>query len=187
MPLFFNIDNRLHFTVEVMFGNDLSSQRLSVIIRQVTTITKMIKQLYTGFISKMGRIHGQKRVQLVEMLDELFTVLLLLRENLKERTPQESSLKGELNMRVVVKTKINKFIVQGAMSSDDISRIESFNEGYEVLILQEVKDLLIKYKTTLDSEEASFDKYIDLYNDFDEVFYNTILMRYSVENLLIDK
>ncbi len=187
MPLFFNIDNRLNFMVEVLLGNDLSAQKLSVIIRQVADTTKRIKLLYTGFISKESRIYGQGRVQLVEALDELFTILLLLRENLNKRTPRELSTTGNNNMRIAVETKINKIVVQGSMSRNDISKIESFNEGYEVLILKEIKDLLIKYKNTLDSEETSLDKYRDLYSGFDDIFYNTILMRYSVENLLIDR
>ena len=73
------------------------------------------------------------------------------------------------------------------LNSYDIAGIVSFNEGYEVLILKKTKDLLLKYKYTQDSEEPSFDKYMDLYSIFDEIFYNTILMRYGIENLLIDK
>ncbi len=187
MPIFVNIDKRLRFTVEVMLGNDLDRKSLSEIIIQVTSTSKKIKQLYTTIISKEGRIHGQGRVQLVEGLDELFSVLLLLRKNLEEHTPREVSSTNELNRRVIVETKFNKFIVKGTLNSNDISGIVGFNEGYKRLILKKIKALLLKYKNTLASEEPSLDKYIDLYSGFDEIFYNTILMRYGIENLLIDK
>jgi len=78
-------------------------------------------------------------------------------------------------------------MAKGTLNSNDISGIVSFNEGYEGMILKKIKDLLLKYKYTLDSEEPSFDKYMDLYSIFDEIFYNTIIMRYGIENLLIDK
>jgi hypothetical protein len=187
MPLFFNVDNRLRFTVEVMIGNDLYAKSLSEIIAHVTAISKKIKQIYTVFISKEGRVHGQGRVQLVEGLDELFGVLLLLRKNLEERTPREVASANELEKKVMVETRINKFIATGVLQSNDIAGIASFNEDYDLLILKTIKDLLLKYKNTLDSEKPSHDKYIDLYTVFDEIFYNTIVMRYGVENLLIDK
>jgi hypothetical protein len=171
----------------VLLGNELDKKSLSEIIMRVTAILKKIKQLYTGFILKEGRIYGQGRVQLVEVLDELFSMLLLLRKNLSERTPKEISSTYELNRRVTVETKINKFIAKGTLNSNNISEIVSFNEGYDVLILKKIKNLLLKYKNTLDAEEPSFNKYTDLYSCFDEIFYNTILMRYGVENLLIDK
>jgi hypothetical protein len=187
MPLFFTIDNRMHFTVEVMLGNDLDSQSLSQIIMRITTISKKIKQLYTGFISKEGKIHGQERVQLVEGLDDLFYALLVLRKKLSDRTPSDDLPINEPGRRVIVDMKINKFIAKGILNGNDLSAIVNFNNGYEGLILKEIKELLLKYKHTLESEKTAFDKYIDLYNKFDEIFYNTILIRYGIENLLIDK
>jgi hypothetical protein len=177
----------MRFTVEVMLGNDMDRKNLSEIIMHVTAISKQIKQLHTGFISKEGRIHGQGRVRLVEGLDELFAFLLLLRKNIKERAPREASAMNEPDRRVKVEMKINKFMAIGTLNSSDISGIVSFNNGYEGLILKKLKDLLLKYKYTLDSEEPSLDKFMDLYNSIDELFYNTILIRYSIENLLIDK
>jgi hypothetical protein len=170
-----------------MLGNDLNNKGLSEVIIGVADISKKIKKLYTGFILKEGGIYGQGRVQLVESLDELFSMLLLLRKNLTDRTPKDISPTNGLNRRVIVETKINKFIAKGTLHSNDILRIRSFNGGYEVFILKEIKDLLLNYKDTLESEEPSLDKYIDLYSCFDEIFYNTILIRYGVENLLIDK
>ena len=61
----------------------------------------------------------------------------------------------------------------------------SFNKIYEGLILKQIKDLLLKY--TLDAEEPAFYKYMDLYNFFDEIFYNTIFIQYGIKKLLIDK
>jgi hypothetical protein len=187
MPLFFNIDNRMRFTVQVMLGNDLDSQSLSQIIMRITTISKKIKQLYTGFMSKEGKIHGQERVQLVEGLDDLFYVLLVLRKKLTDRTPPDDLPINETGRRVIVDMKINKFIAKGILNDNDLSSIVNFNKGYEDLILKEIKELLLKYKLTLESEKTAFDKYMDLYNKFDEIFYNTVLIRYGIENLIIDK
>jgi hypothetical protein len=38
MPLFYYIDNRLRFTVEVLLGNELDKKSLSEIIMRVTAI-----------------------------------------------------------------------------------------------------------------------------------------------------
>jgi hypothetical protein len=187
MPLFFTLDNRQRFTVEVMLGKDLYTKNLSEIINLVTADSKKIKQLYNGFISKEGRIHGQGRVQLVEGLDELFGVLLLLRKNLNERTPEELLSTIQLNKRVSIEIRINKFIAKGTLNRNDILMIMNFNESYDVLILQKVKDLLLTCKNTLEAEEPSPGRYMELFNVFDGIFYHTIVLRYGVENLLIDR
>ena len=77
-------------------------------------------------------------------------------------------------------------MAKGTLNIDDISVVTSFNEGYEGVILKKIKDLLLKYKNTLDSGEPSFDEFMDIYSTFDGVFYNMILIRYGIENLLID-
>jgi hypothetical protein len=187
MPLFFEIDTRLRFTVEVILGTDTLAKSLSEIIAGVTNVSKNIKQLYAGFISKEGRIHGQGRVQLVEGLDELFGVLLLLRENLKDRTAGENGINNPLQSRVSVDTRINKFVVKGVLNQDDISGIVSFNKGYDAYILKKIQNLLLLYKNTVNSEKLTVAGYRDIYDAFDEIFYNTLLLRYGVVNLLIDK
>jgi hypothetical protein len=186
MPLFFDIDSKQRFSIEVMIGNELYTQSLSEVIARVTADSKRIKQLYTDFALKEGRIHGQGRVQIVEGLDELFGVLLFLRKSLIERAPREIASVNTVFHRVMIVIKMNKFVVKGTLDNRDLSNLVSFNTGYNVLILKEIKNLLIKCKNTLNSEELLLEKYKDLYNTFDEIFYNTILLRYAIENLLID-
>ena len=89
--------------------------------------------------------------------------------------------------RVTIDTKINKFILKGTLSTKDLTSLVNFNTGYNVLILKLIKDLLLKYKNTVDSEEKLLEEYKGLYNAFDEIFNNTILIRYALENLLLDK
>jgi hypothetical protein len=125
-------------------------------------------------------------VQLVESLDELFGMLLLLRNNLSERIPQEVSPSNGHVRRVCVETKINKFLIKGALSSKDMREIATFHEGYEVNIVNQIKNLLLTSKNTLDSQEPGYDRCKDLYNTFDNIFYTLILMRYGIENLLFD-
>jgi hypothetical protein len=187
MPLFFNIDDKQRFHVEVMVGQDLYTKSLSEIIACVTADSKRIKQVYTDFKLKEGGIHGQGRVQLIEGLDDLFGVLLLLRQNLTERAPREVSSIMKLVRRVTIDVKINKFMAKGTLVNNEISNLESFNAGYDVLVVKRIKDLLLKYKNTLNSEELLLDDYMDLYNTFAEIFHNIILIRYAVENLLLDK
>lgn len=184
MPLFCEIDSSLNFSIEIMIDSGLLKQPLSQLFKTTIVTATQINKEYAHFMTKEGKILGQERIQLVESLDSLFILLVILRIRLEKSLSVGVSLK---ECRAPIEMKFNKFVIQGKLERDDLYGIENFNVGYESLILEKIKELLVKYKQALQDNQVQIQKIEELYLTFDDVFYNSIAMRYNIENCLIDR
>ena len=138
-------------------------------------------------MEKEGRILGQERIQLIEALDNLFVNLVTLRIRLEKSLSTDISLTDELYYKVPIKIKVNKFAIHGKLKKDDLFSIKNFSEGYEGLIFNKIKQMLMKYQDALKDKQLLVHKLEELYLIFDDILYNSIVMRYNLENCLIDK
>jgi hypothetical protein len=120
-------------------------------------------------------------------MDDLFTLLLILKERLEDRIDGEVSFIDKAILKVDTQSSINRFVLRGMLIDSEIRKINCFDSAYDKLILREIKELLILYKDFLASKATSENEYRDLFRKFDTVFYNAIIVRFGIENLLIDK
>ena len=185
MPLFFTIDDRNRFNVEVMKDTDTAGLNLSSIIRKVTKSAKGIKTVYLEIMTRDNRISGQDRVKLLEEIDGLLRELLLLYDRMDEKISKKSKHKGGM-IRVSVRSKINKYEIKGMLDDRSLRKIKDFDKSYDVMVLREIKNLLL-YCSDLYSEKAGDREMAVLYKKFDSMFFTIITLRYGIENLFIDK
>ncbi len=187
MPLFCDIDSNLNFTIEIMIDTDIEEQDLSQLFKNTIVSATKINKRYDHLIDKEGRILGQERIQLIEALDNLFVLLVILRIRLEKSLPADISLKDEMYYKVPIKIKVNKFAIHGKLKKDDPFKIENFSEGYEGLIFNKIKEMLMKYQDAVKDEHLQINKFAELYLIFDDILYNSIVMRYNLEICLIDR
>jgi hypothetical protein len=188
MPIFFEVDTKLNFNIELMIDPLLKEMDLSQLFKNTITIATKIQKQYDVFMKKEGKILGQERTQLIEDLDSLFCFLVILHDRLKKNISIEDIYSNKVNYRVPIYVKFNKFVSQGKLRNDDLFSIENFSRGYEVLILNKIKELLLYYKNTRSTtgNNKSLEGFEELYRTFDEIFYNLIVMRYNLQNCLVD-
>lgn len=187
MPFFCEIDNKLNFNIEIMVDSELLEQDLSQLFKNTIVIATNINKQYDYFMSKEGKILGQERIQLVESLDNMFVLLVIMRIRLKKNISMDAALIKELNFKVPINVKYNKFTIQGKLTKDDLFEMQSFKKGYSVLIFNKIKEILIKYKSVLNGKGVLNDRLLELYRTFDGILYNSIVIRYKLENCLIDR
>jgi hypothetical protein len=189
MPIFFEVDNKLNFQIELLIDPVLKEMDTRRLFRSIIAIAKKIQLQYAIFIKKEGKILGQERTQLIEQLDYLFAFLSVLRDKLRERFSSGSQIKLNYQDKVFINHQYNKFRVIGKFRKDDLFGIENFNKGYEVLIRKGIKELMVKYKDlkiTRKNKKRLLNKAKDVYQSFDDILYNVIVMRYNLQNCLID-
>jgi hypothetical protein len=187
MPFFFEIDPKLHFKIEVRLDSEFLEQELSQILKNTIVVATNIKKQYDHFIAKEGKILGQERIKLVESLDNLFILLVMMRMRLEKNISMEPASKKELNYKVPINFKPNKFTIQGKLAKDNLFGMQNFNKGFTDLIFNKIKDILIKYKSVSNGEGLLNKRLLELYRIFDDILYNSIVLRYNLENCVIDK
>ena len=65
--------------------------------------------------------------------------------------------------------------------------MQNFNKVFTELIFNKIKDILIKYKSVLNGEGLLNNRLLELYRIFDDILYNSLVLRYNLENCLIDR
>ncbi|MFW6137625.1 MAG: hypothetical protein ACOC7U_00480 [Spirochaetota bacterium] len=187
MPLFFYIDDKLNFTTEVILTPEFLQMNIAEVLNNITGTGAKIKKTYAVLVAGGGKIRGQERTMLVEGLDRLFMLILTLRSKLGQNLPRQILSNINLNFRVSWDLKHhNKYTAQGRLEPPDLFGIESFNKGYQYLVLNNIKELLVKYKEFLADENVDVEKAEALYRGLDDIFYDIMVVRYNVHNLLID-
>ena len=76
--------------------------------------------------------------------------------------------------------------MQGRLKKSDISKIQNFNKGYSMLIFNKIKDILLEYRNVMNDKSIINERLTGLYHIFDDILYNSIIIRYKLENCLID-
>ena len=187
MPFFCEIDVNLHFKIEVRLDSDVSEQELSQLLKNTIVIATNIKKQYDLFMAEEGKILGQERIRLVESLDNLFTFLVLMRIHLGKNLSMDPVIIKQLDIKVPIAVKHNKFSIQGKLRREDLYGMQNFTKGFTIPIYEKIKVILIKYKSVLNGESLLNDSVLGLYRTFDNILYNLIVLRYNLENCLIDK
>jgi len=187
MPFFCEIDDKLNFNVEIMIDPAFSEINLPDLFKKTIVLSNSINNQYTVFIVRDGKVRGQERTQLIEALDNLFILLVVLCLKLIDVFSPRVKPEGELLYKVPFSKKLNKIVAKGKLNDRELFGIKNFNEGYENLIIDKIKKLLISYKNIINSDSSSQDEFREMFLTFDDIFYNFIIIRYNIENLLLDR
>jgi len=187
MPFFCEIDDELNFTIEIIIDPDFLNANVADLFKKAITLSTNINNQYAGFIAREGRIRGQERTQLIEALDNLFILLVMLRLKFMDVLSPPVMREEDLLYKVPLSRKLNKLVATGKLNEKELFGIKNFNEGYEKLILNKIKKLLINYKNIINSQSSSSDDSEEMFLTFDDIFYNSIIIRYNLENLLLDR
>jgi len=185
MPLFFTVDEKLNFTLELIVDPLLKKSDLANLFKHTISIATKIQKEYVLFIEKEGRILGQERTQLIEDLDSLFSYLAILSNKLSGSFfPHD-----ETHYRIFLHAKYNKMVSRGRIHEEDIAKIKNFLKGYELLIMSKIRELLLNFKHLMNSEKdkkGAIKWFEELYETIDSLLYNLLVIRYNLQNCLID-
>ena len=187
MPFFFEIDDRLRFSVEVLVDPGALEQDLSDLFKKTIAVATRIGRECESMSGGEGKILGQERTHLIESMDTLFTHLAILFHRLKRNLPEERRVTKNIVFKVPLGKRYNKFIARGALSRGDLHSVKQFSRDYGERILSRIKDMLMQYKDGLNDRDHRAEKFEQLYRVLDSILYNTLIMRYSMQNILLDQ
>jgi hypothetical protein len=187
MPLYFEVNDDLTFSLEILADPIYVRLKLTKSFNEAVATATGIANEYEAYIEKEGKIRGQIRTRIIEDLDRLFTLLIVVRDKLQElRNKSQAPGKG-LSYKVPLVIKGKKYTSQGAIQQKDIVIPYSFSSGYQTLILSTFKNLLINCSEVLNGKKTQDNRLRSIFLMFDDLFYNILVMRYKLRNLLIDR
>ncbi len=188
MPLFCEIDKNLNFRVEILFDSEILRHELPGLFRNTIGYASKIKAQYEYFMARDGKIRGQERVQLLDSLDNLFINLVMLRIRLESvHQAGGGSRDANYSYKVNIENRHNKVVVFGKIVQEDLFGIRNFSSDYETLILVKIKELLIMYRNSIQEGTIQEIGFGSMYSMIDDIFYSIVVVRYNLENCLIDR
>jgi hypothetical protein len=174
--------------VEILFDSEILRHELPGLFRNTIGYASKINAQYEYFMNRDGKILGQERVKLLESLDNLFINLVMLRVRLESlHQTAGDSRSSNRSSSVHIENRHNKVVISGRIVQEDLFGIKNFNSGYETLILDKIKTLLILYKNSIQGDTIQEHGFEKMYSMIDEIFYNIVAVRYNLENCLIDR
>jgi hypothetical protein len=99
---------------------------------------------------------------------------------------RDGKILGQERIQLLEK-RTNKLTTFGKIVQEDLYGIKNFSSGYETLILEKIKKLLIVYKNSIQGETIRENRFGEIYSMIDDIFSNIIAVRYNLENCLIDR
>jgi hypothetical protein len=187
MPLFFEVNSDLKFSLEILADPIYSKLKLTQGFNEAVATATGIANEYEAHIEKEGKIRGQVRTRIIEDLDRLFTLLIVVREKLQELKKEQYSPHESISYKVPLVVRGKKYTGQGTIQKKDIATPYTFSSGYGALILSRFKNLLINCYEVLNGQEMRSSRIQKIFLMFDDLFYNILVMRYKLRNLLIDR
>jgi phosphoribosyl-ATP pyrophosphohydrolase len=186
VPFFLEVDDQYNFSLQIMHDSETVQLSPALLFKKAISSAISIKKIFENILEKEGKISGQKRSLLVESIDTLFTYLVLLKHKLLPNDTRKDALQSSDGVRVPFRRKFNKFLASGKIEREDLQKIKNFQQAFDTRILAKLKDLLQKYNEAARNTTGAANN-DDLFSAFDEIFYQSILIRYSVENLMLDR
>ncbi len=186
MPFFLEVDEQYSFSLQIIHDSQTVQLSSALLFKKAISSAISIKKIFENILEKDRKISGQKRPLLVESIDTLFTYLVLLKYKLLPSEAGKDGLRNTAEVRVPFRRKFNKFLASGKIEREDLQKISNFQQAFDTRILAKLKELLQKYNEAARNAPDSSNNE-ELFSAFDEIFYQSILIRYSVENLMLDR
>jgi hypothetical protein len=186
MPFFFEINDSLGYTLEVLTDTGALDRDLTTLFKNAISNATLIGKKYENMAAGDRKILGQERTQLIESLDALFTSLVILHQRLSRSLPVKPD-EQESRKKVPLRVRYNKITASGALSTEDVKRVRRFSTEYNARVLDKLKEMLLRYKNALGSTDRQAERFSDLFRILDSILYETLIIRYSIQNLLVDQ
>ncbi len=189
MPFYCEIDeDNFSYQFKSTIDRNQARNTMSEWLHIIMGLLKEIWELYQDIIEKTGKISGQERSQLVDKLDELFNSLLVLQRTMHENIPPQLVRSLELKPRISVIFNLNNFSSHGTLKEQDMHSITGFDAAYNEKLIPGIKELLLKYKRLAETGQSStVADFQSVFNVFDEIFYQLLILRYNLVNCVIDR
>lgn len=182
MALIFDIDNRNRFSIEIVAEKELLDKKDSLLFENILNSMNRIKKMHQEYLTRLGKIIGQNRIDYVAALDNLFTYLTILRRRIEEKYAEICDIESEReSLRIPFVFNISRITAKGTLKSEDIINLNDFDELFKNMIVAKVKDLIVKYKDFSDPGKQNAEKISDLIKIFDRILYNILIIRHSIE------
>ena len=183
MPLFFQIQHpgksELGYRLDVLPENS-GVENTKALLKETALMAGRVKKMHQAYAGD-GRLQGQERVDLVAGLDRLFIDLVEIRDRLLAGNG------GGREHKVPIERHNNKYSSRGALLRSDLAGIPTFGEFYQQQVLAQLRDLLLKLQengaATGTSSRPDRESAV---RTVDDILYAILLVRYGVENLLLD-
>ena len=139
-----------------------------------------------------GKLLGPARTTIIYNLDGIFIYLMVLQQNMNEQldTIFLTEIMNTFEKKVHFETHFNKYHSSGTLLEEDINKVKSFIPVFNEKILNRIKEIVWHFRNITESKESKEKikaSIISLYYIFDITFYNLLILRYCLENVLIDK
>lgn len=188
MPFFCEIDaENQTYEFKTIVSSELIQRNMAEWLREIVEMLRSVRETYQDIVRKDGRILGQERNFLVEHLDHLFTALLVLQRTMHENIPAGINKALELRPRVSVLFTLNNFSSQGSIREADLYSLGNFGEAFINRILPGIQKLLHLYRVMIEpGYQSRVVDFQEIFQVFDEMFYQLLILRFNLVNCVID-
>lgn len=188
MPLYCEVDsNNYQYVIEAVPLTQVAALDENQLIRRLIEHTAKIREHHEANISKYGKLIGQGRIGLLELMDNLFICLVLLNENFKQKTRKAfETFQNKSEFRVLMENRNNKYSASGLINEKDVHLPNNFSRVFNELLVERIKKVLMLYKegVRVDSPEEKID---ELYTIMDALLYIFIIIRFNIVKCNIDR
>ncbi len=173
------------FNIELRLEPAQLQQNPADLLSRILLLSRDITETHLASIKKSGKIQGQDRIKIIEMLDSMFVNLAVFRVFIMD----EKKLNDNMNLKVPFEMKMNKFFARGNIDISVMKELKNFNDLYNQIINTNLIRLLSKFKNIneMDTIKSLDDQtVIDSLGLLDDIFYHCLMLRYNINNCLIN-
>ncbi len=189
MPLFFELDEEeLRYELRIMFDHEHDESSMALWLRDILSTASSLDEKYKSFIQSSGKLTAPDRAALIDLVDQIITDLCMFQKKMYINMEEEQIKKLQLEQKVPVKAAPNNFTARGSMNQEDLYGIETFNKSFQIYILGNIKLFLEQYRKIVNprvvNKTPDFEAVL---STIDTILYYLLIMRFNVNNYLIDK
>jgi hypothetical protein len=186
MALFFEVnDNTFSYLIEAIPTMETLALDRVGLLRENIDLSSRLKEYYEAVISKYGKIIGQGRIGLLELLDLQFIDVVLLAENFRQALRTAFlEFQKQNKFHVLFENRTNKYAASGIIDGADIRLTGDFGRVYADLVMAKVKEILVLQKEIAAGNESAG---AGLFTALDDLLYSFIIIRYNIIKCTIDR
>jgi hypothetical protein len=186
MALFFEVDDKtLSYTIEVIPTVETLTLDQGGLLREIIELSSRLKEHHDASISKYGKLIGQGRIGILEVLDLQFIDVVLLVEHLRQSYRQSFlEFQKQHQFHVVFEYRNNKYVASGIINDRDTGVPGEFNQAYATLITEKLKTVLVLQRDISAGNESAG---AGLFWALDDLLYSFIILRYNIIKCSIER
>lgn len=182
MPLFFEIDGRSNFELEIYKTPEYADLQEAQLLKQMYASLRRLKKTFTTIKTSQKKLFGQSRAALIAEVDKYCTLLAVLRDKLLTLDKAYASEVEGMELQVPLTRKLNKFVAKGWLESENAARLVDMMDILDSTILEKFKHLLQLLQQTGNQDQAPR---AEILHVIDDILAAVLALRNSIQTCAI--